>query len=675
MPDHNSHPYKLQSIELKDFKSIAHAKVDFQPLTVIVGANSSGKSSLLQAILALSQTVRSGDQTGRFVLNRELIRLGTFEETKNLASKDPDSPIQITTVIRTEHRVSDRALWVDSTYASWSLHLTSGESSNYNARIGSIEFKVSKYEKHGGPGSFLDLADTLANKKHPNEYPSKDILHPLAACYLTNIKPKLQAPERIMFVPVPDEIKGAPLLKVSGQFTDWNPWWWQITNEPFEDNGVGPFGDAAETYNCDAAVMIGGIPLAVYTKRSRINSYAYCWWDHVIDFLHVYISTPGKNWTARANADTLAVDYAEDWIRTYERDKAAKTKSSLFNSPSNDLKDLGSYIKDENAIELSEPDRDRIADSMGQLGEAEFRRLLQERFEKEEWATEESLDESEQSESGLGKGIEGSKEVQDFFNKSIRYLGPLRAAPRSLHNLSTNQLDIGINGEYVAAVLHTNADQEVLLPEVGGSSRHTDLKSALEYWLHQFGMTDSIHTEDWGRLGISLKVFPPAMKESVDLTSVGVGVSQILPVIVLCLLAEPGDLVILEQPELHLHPALQQELADFLLECTRSGRQVLVETHSEHLINRLRRRVTEDESNATQSLVGLSFAEQHDGRTTFRASEINTYGGLSEDWPDGFLDLGAREAQSLVRNSLDKRRRMLDREGPPDDLEKDGSKP
>lgn len=675
MTDHNSHPYKLQSIELKDFKSIAQAKVDFHPLTVIVGANSSGKSSLLQAILALSQTVRSGDQTGRFVLNRELIRLGTFEEVKNFASKDLDSPIQITTVIRTEHRVSDRVFLVDSTYASWSLQLTSGESSNYDTRISSIEFKVSKYEKHGGPVRWLDSADTLTGKEHPNEYPSKDLIYPLAVCYLTNIKPELQVSDGTMFVPVPDEFKGVPLLKVSGQFTDWNPWWWQITNEPFEDDGVGPFGDAAETYNCDAAVMIGGIPHAVYTKRSRINSYAYCWWDHVIDFLHDYNSTPGKNWTASPNADTLAVDFAEKWIRAYERDKDTKTKSSLFDSPPNDLKDLGYYVRDENAIELSDPDRDRIADSMGQLGEAEFRRLLQERFEEEEWATEELLDESEQSESGLGKGIEGSKEVQDFFKRSIRYLGPLRAAPRSLHNFSTSQLDIGINGEYVAAVLHTNADQRVLLPEVGGSSRYTDLKSALEYWLHQFGMTDSMHTEDWGRLGISLKVSPPSMEEFVDLTSVGVGVSQILPVIVLCLLAEPGDLVILEQPELHLHPALQQELADFLLECTRSGRQVLVETHSEHLINRFRRRITEDESDGTQSLVSLLFAEQHDGRTTFRESKINAYGGLSEDWPDGFLDLGAREAQSLVRSSLDKRRRMLDREGPPDNLGKDGVRP
>ena len=59
-------------------------------------------------------------------------------------------------------------------------------------------------------------------------------------------------------------------------------------------------------------------------------------------------------------------------------------------------------------------------------------------------------------------------------------------------------------------------------------------------------------------MGIGLSVTPPGIDREVDLTSVGVGVSQVLPVILLCLLAEPGTLVVLEQPELHLHPKLQQ---------------------------------------------------------------------------------------------------------------------
>ena len=196
------------------------------------------------------------------------------------------------------------------------------------------------------------------------------------------------------------------------------------------------------------------------------------------------------------------------------------------------------------------------------------------------------------------------------------------------------------------------------MPTLQGDGEWSELSRALDFWLEQFGMARSAQAEDRGRIGIGLRVRPPHADRSVDLTSVGVGVSQVLPVILLCLLAPPGTLVILEQPELHLHPALQQRLADFLLACVRSGRQLLVETHSEHLVNRLRRRVAEDDTDGTQQLVGLLFAEQHKGLTRYRPSEVNLLGGLDEDWPEGFLDLGAHEAQSLMQSSLQKRRRQ-----------------
>ena len=137
--------------------------------------------------------------------------------------------------------------------------------------------------------------------------------------------------------------------------------------------------------------------------------------------------------------------------------------------------------------------------------------------------------------------------------------------------------------------------------------------------------------------------------------SIGVGVSQVLPVLVLCLITEPNQVVMIEQPELHLHPAMQLKLADFLLECARTGRQVVVETHSEHIVNRLRLRSMEDpEENG--KLVRLLFAEQENGNTVYRSSDVNELGGLDEDWPEGFLDVGANEAASFMRVSIGKMR-------------------
>jgi predicted ATPase len=200
------------------------------------------------------------------------------------------------------------------------------------------------------------------------------------------------------------------------------------------------------------------------------------------------------------------------------------------------------------------------------------------------------------------------------------------------------------------------------MPAIPGSSlsrqlRTVPLNEALNSWLQWFGLADEATSEDLGRLGIGLSVTPSALGRPVDLTSVGVGVSQVLPVVLLCLLAKPGTLIILEQPELHLHPRLQQDLADFLLACVETGRQLVIETHSEHLVNRLRRRVAADDTDETRDLVKLVFAESAGGITEYRESKINPFGGLDDDWPDGFLDLGARESRALIKESASKRRR------------------
>ena len=183
-----------------------------------------------------------------------------------------------------------------------------------------------------------------------------------------------------------------------------------------------------------------------------------------------------------------------------------------------------------------------------------------------------------------------------------------------------------------------------------------ELGEGLNLWLEELGLADTAYARDQGRLGIGLYVQPVGRTREVDLTSVGVGVSQALPVILLCLLATPESIVLLEQPELHLHPAMQLRLADFLLACANSGRQIVVETHSEHLINRLRRRVVEDPSGRTADVVRLLFAEQENGETIYRTSDINELGGLNEDWPAGFLDVAAEESTRLLEQTLARRR-------------------
>ena len=190
------------------------------------------------------------------------------------------------------------------------------------------------------------------------------------------------------------------------------------------------------------------------------------------------------------------------------------------------------------------------------------------------------------------------------------------------------------------------------------------LVEAVDSWAKHLGLVEGVLIEDRAAEGIRIKVKPHGMDSSVPLTSVGVGVSQLLPVLVLCLLAEPGSVILLEQPELHLHPALQQRLADFFIAMVRSGRQLIVETHSEYMVSRLRRRIVEDPDDELLDLAKVIFAERdrETGLTSYRDVELSPYGAI-EEWPAGFFDQAAEEERAIILGGVKKlRKRAMERQ-------------
>jgi predicted ATPase len=191
---------------------------------------------------------------------------------------------------------------------------------------------------------------------------------------------------------------------------------------------------------------------------------------------------------------------------------------------------------------------------------------------------------------------------------------------------------------------------------IEGEPQRRRLGVALSYWAQYLEVADEVTAVDLGRVGIELQVRPAGLDRDIDLSNVGVGVSQLLPVLLTCLLAQPGSLVLLEQPELHLHPAMQQRLGDFLLACARSGRQLIVETHSEHLISRLRKRAAESDSDEIVSLFKIVFAELDNGATEFKPVATNRFGGI-EEWPRGFFDQGVAESREILQLGLRKKQR------------------
>jgi predicted ATPase len=180
-------------------------------------------------------------------------------------------------------------------------------------------------------------------------------------------------------------------------------------------------------------------------------------------------------------------------------------------------------------------------------------------------------------------------------------------------------------------------------------------------WLRRMGLVDSVNTEETPKIGFRLTVNSPGLKMPLDLTSVGVGISQVLPTLVLSLLTPPDSVLIFEQPELHLHPKVQSVLGDFLLAISLMGKQCLVETHSEHLINRLRRRIVESHEETVLPRLRIYFAEKEGTVSHFHQVKPNEFGSIM-DWPAGFFDEAENEAAIILNLQMEKKRSQIQKQ-------------
>ena len=139
------------------------------------------------------------------------------------------------------------------------------------------------------------------------------------------------------------------------------------------------------------------------------------------------------------------------------------------------------------------------------------------------------------------------------------------------------------------------------------------------------------------------------------ITDVGFGVSQILPVITLCYYAPEGSTILLEQPEIHLHPRVQAGLADVLVDAMKTrGIQIILESHSEHLLRRLQRRVAEEEIQPNQA--ALYFCSTEKGESRLTSLELDLYGNI-RNWPKDFFGDEFGEIAAMSQAALKRKRR------------------
>ncbi|HEU4702640.1 MAG TPA: DUF3696 domain-containing protein [Conexibacter sp.] len=223
----------------------------------------------------------------------------------------------------------------------------------------------------------------------------------------------------------------------------------------------------------------------------------------------------------------------------------------------------------------------------------------------------------------------------------ISYLGPLRSVPRRLYSWSGNDpADVGWQGDSAVQALLAARERRLNWKR---RARGTPFESVVADWLVRLGLLSSFVVDPIApeRDEYEVRVRASLAREEVRLTDVGFGVSQVLPVVVQCFYATPHSTVLIEQPEIHLHPAVQAELADLFIAAVQAREggsprsvQLVVESHSEHLLRRLQRRIAEER--IAKEDVALYFCNPTDSGSEIYRLDVDPYGEIL-NWPPDFF--------------------------------------
>ena len=237
------------------------------------------------------------------------------------------------------------------------------------------------------------------------------------------------------------------------------------------------------------------------------------------------------------------------------------------------------------------------------------------------------------------------KAFENLFSQII-YLGPLREHPRPRYTWDGDHpKGIGQEGEKAISAL------------LSGRIRHLSIDKQILSWLQRLELIDSYDLRPISDTNQDYEFLVKKYKDGpeVRITDVGFGVSQVLPVLILCHYAPEGSILILEQPEAHLHPKVQSELADVLIDVVKNRNiQIILESHSAHLLHRLQRRIAEEQMSADDT--AFYFCQINDGTSEIERLKVDEYGNI-RNWPQNFFgddmgDLVAKTKAEMQRRKV-----------------------
>jgi predicted ATPase len=608
----------LTEWSIGNFKAIdSVTKLKLAPFTVLTGSNSSGKSSLIQSILMVAQTFAANPRDETIVLNGSLVRLGTLDDILH-GGRNP-RPLVLEFVFST-HPDSDLVFRVESQLGVKSQQKSVGLS----RRTLGVEQSILTFNR-------IDLNRSDPNRLESNQ--SRRLLGVRARKDSGGEHPQEVETER--------ELQD---YAAAGTFD------FQLIDD------MSP--DAVNISSNDRVVgveMRGIVPyrlLVRYDAELRRLEGDVQWFGE-------HLASQQRGRISDRRLSPLFADLVKGgYIRGIP--ELVQKMEMFINRSSNNLegRDLLRFLYDS---VFEEDSRYRALD---------LRRRLVSALDEYKFMPRKGSSQRREVRYGYEPKLftkeymDAIDQVRDSMSTAIYYLGPLREDPKVMYTQApfSNRVELGVKGEFTAETLYRWRDKTIVYPlppargDFAGEFRKEKgtVQEALLIWLQHMGLLTGIDAAETPKVGYSLRLRNKSLAKDLDLTGVGVGVSQVLPTLVLALIAPVNSVLLYEQPELHLHPKAQSILADFFLGMSMLGKQCIVETHSEYIVNRLRRRIVEAPGDSLVGQAKVFFVEKPDASSIFREVLINEYGVIPE-WPKDFFDEIEEESSIILKLQLAKR--------------------
>lgn len=654
---------------IENFKSVRSASIDLAPLTVLVGPNSAGKSSLIHSILLFAQNSRrvgrefDGNSRGQIILNGDLVKLGTLEESHCDLVQSTELPIRFgaTYTLGSERRglsslrrvqaieTNSEANQPSRDTLTWDLSLVNEPGLEYSgtATVDDIQISLSS-----GESITETMNATFTDGNHLPDGVSNDRAN-YTDQYLMEVNFKKNQ---------------------LGNLFDYRTDLFTKFTYPAISLGAG--------LPVEGLRLLNRLDKELEIQKKLFSTYGFILSRLVLQRLRgmreeLQLEKP----LATSKCISLIFEKLENLEKPSEaRVRTRSSRSGLLveDSPIVDLH-LIRWESLENFL-LQNPEIVALADKPTldpQVLEASLEKLdtdtLDDELHKEMMAFWSGVSEGAESLASQKfphdsvswfSGREATRvnvfdpdifqanlSWGDQLARGVLYLEPLREAPKANYTYSSGgaispQIPIGSKGEHLAQRLYDRRPWAFPLPGNLDNKKLMPLVDAVNIWLEFLNIEGPIKVAPQGRSGFLLTVGGRV------LPMLGTGISQVLPVLTLCLIARRGDLILLEQPELHLNPSMQQLLADFLMSISKADRQIIVETHSEYLVTRLRLNSLSEQNPGNSKILFVEKSEIEG--TTYREVKSNEFGEI-QDWPKGFFDQASSDYKRLIMKIAQKK--------------------